>query len=34
MDLQSNRLAFVFGVGGSDKKNSSSWILKEWKDNV
>ena len=26
---------FVFGVGGNDKKNSSSWILKKWKfDNV
>ena len=22
---------FKFGVGGEDKKNSSSWILKEWK---
>ena len=22
---------FVFGVGGGDKKNSSSWILEEWK---
>ena len=22
---------FVFGVGGSDKANSSSWILEEWK---
>jgi cytidyltransferase-like protein len=22
---------FVFGVGGDDKKNSSSWILQEWK---
>ena len=21
---------FLFGVGGNDKKNSSSWILKEW----
>jgi len=21
---------FAFGVGGTDKKNSSSWILKEW----
>jgi len=21
---------FVFGVGGEDKKNSSSWLLKEW----
>ena len=24
------RLSFAFGVGGEDKKNSSSWILKEW----
>jgi cytidyltransferase-like protein len=23
---------FVFGVGGEDKKNSSSWILSEWKE--
>ena len=23
---------FVFGVGGEDKKNSSSWILEEWKN--
>ena len=22
---------FKFGVGGEDKKNSSSWILEEWK---
>jgi cytidyltransferase-like protein len=22
---------FVFGIGGEDKKNSSSWILDEWK---
>lgn len=22
---------FIFGVGGEDKKNSSSWILEEWK---
>lgn len=22
---------FVFGVGGTDKRNSSSWILEEWK---
>ena len=26
-----NRVEFVFGVGGEDKKNSSSWILKEWR---
>ena len=24
------RVKFVYGVGGTDKKNSSSWILKEW----
>jgi cytidyltransferase-like protein len=24
-------LEFVFGVGGEHKKNSSSWILQEWK---
>jgi len=23
-------VSFAFGVGGEDKKNSSSWILKEW----
>jgi D-beta-D-heptose 7-phosphate kinase/D-beta-D-heptose 1-phosphate adenosyltransferase len=34
MDLQSDRVAFVFGVGGNDKKNSSSWILKKWKNDV
>lgn len=26
-----NDVEFVFGVGGEDKKNSSSWILTEWK---
>jgi cytidyltransferase-like protein len=31
MDIQDSRLSFVFGVGGEDKKNSSSWILQEWK---
>jgi cytidyltransferase-like protein len=24
-------VTFMFGVGGEDKKNSSSWILEEWK---
>jgi len=24
-------ITFKFGVGGEDKKNSSSWILEEWK---
>jgi len=26
------RVEFKFGVGGDDKKNSSSWILKNWRD--
>ena len=25
-----NRVEFKFGVGGTDKKNSSSWILEKW----
>ena len=24
------RVSFAFGVGGDDKKNSSSWILSQW----
>jgi D-beta-D-heptose 7-phosphate kinase/D-beta-D-heptose 1-phosphate adenosyltransferase len=31
MDVESDRLQFVFGVGGDDKKNSSSWILENYK---
>lgn len=31
MDLAGTRLSFEFGVGGEDKKNSSSWILEDWK---
>jgi len=31
MDVVDNNLEFVFGIGGEDKKNSSSWILEEWK---
>jgi cytidyltransferase-like protein len=31
MDIQDSNLEFAFGVGGEDKKNSSSWILQEWK---
>ena len=30
MDVTDDNIEFVFGVGGEDKKNSSSWILKEW----
>ena len=31
MDVVDPNLKFIFGVGGEDKKNSSSWILTEWK---
>jgi cytidyltransferase-like protein len=31
MDIQDQNLEFVFGVGGFNKANSSSWILQEWK---
>ena len=31
MQIEDPRLSFVFGVGGGDKANSSSWILEEWK---
>lgn len=31
MDIIDDNLEFIFGVGGEDKKNSSSWILEEWK---
>lgn len=31
MSIVDENLEFIFGVGGEDKKNSSSWILQEWK---
>jgi cytidyltransferase-like protein len=31
MDIVDNNLQFVFGIGGFNKTNSSSWILQEWK---
>ncbi len=34
MVVESERLHFVFSVGGEDKKNSSSWILKDYKERV
>jgi cytidyltransferase-like protein len=34
MVVESERLHFVFGVGGEDKKNSSSWILKDYKERI
>lgn len=30
-EMAESDVEFVFGVGGEDKKNSSSWILEEWK---
>lgn len=30
MAVQDTRVEFAFSVGSDDKKNSSSWILKEW----
>lgn len=30
-EMAINNVEFIFGVGGEDKKNSSSWILEEWK---
>lgn len=29
-EMKVNGINFAFGVGGDDKKNSSSWILKNW----
>lgn len=29
-DIDDKNLEFVFGVGGEDKANSSSWILERW----
>jgi len=29
-EMSLNNIKFEFGVGGNDKKNSSSWILKNW----
>lgn len=31
MDVADDNVKFVFGVGGFNKANSSSWILQEWK---
>lgn len=30
-EMVSDDVEFVFGVGGHNKKNSSSWILEDWK---
>lgn len=32
MDVGIGNVEFVFGVGGENKKNSSSWILKKWNE--
>jgi hypothetical protein len=31
LNLKDENLKFVWGVGGTDKINSSSWILNKWK---
>jgi D-beta-D-heptose 7-phosphate kinase/D-beta-D-heptose 1-phosphate adenosyltransferase len=31
MDIVDDNIEFVFGIGGTDKMNSSSWLLDEWK---
>lgn len=31
MNFEDDNIQFVFGAGGFDKRNSSSWILQEWK---
>ena len=31
MDTDVQNIEFVFGIGGENKMNSSSWILEEWK---
>lgn len=31
-EMSEKNVIFKFGVGGQDKKNSSSWILKDWKE--
>lgn len=31
MDIKDDNIEFIFGVGGEDKKNSSSSILQNWK---
>lgn len=30
MSIDDSRVEFLFGIGGQNKANSSSWILKEW----
>lgn len=30
MDIKDFNVSFVFGIGGQDKQNSSSWILNNW----
>ena len=31
MSITNPRLSFVFGIGGINKANSSSWLLEDWK---
>ena len=29
-----NNIETLFGIGGNNKSNSSSWILKKWKEKI
>ena len=31
---EKNNIETLWGIGGKNKSNSSSWILKKWKDNI
>ena len=30
---ENNKIELLWGIGGDNKSNSSSWILKKWRDN-
>ena len=30
---ENNKIETLWGIGGNNKSNSSSWILKKWQDN-
>lgn len=34
MSVEDDRVEFLFGIGGTNKANSSSWILKAWQEPV
>lgn len=34
MSIEDDRVEFLFGIGGTNKANSSSWILKAWQEPI